>query len=185
MRFLALLLLPLAAFAMKLESPAFKDGGIIPIRYTCDGENISPPLRWKGVPKDAKSLVLIVHDPDAPIGDFTHWLVYEIPTDLKGLPPAVPRRPVLENGVKQGVNDFGFVGYGGPCPPPWDGYHRYFFELYALDYKPNLPPAADRKTVEKALKGHVLAKAVLVGRYKRVRYFRFALNPRSGTFLSR
>ncbi len=157
-----------------MTSPVFKNGTVIPARYTCDGANISPPLKWSGVPKNAKSLVLIVHDPDAPVGDFTHWVVYEIPSDLKGLPAAVPRKPVVLDGLKQGLNSFGFVGYGGPCPPPWDGYHRYLFELYALDYRPSLAPGLPRRDVERALKGHVLAKAVLVGLYKRVKYFRFA-----------
>ena len=172
--FLASLSVPLVGFSLKLSSPAFNNGGYIPTRYTCDGENISPPLVWKDIPKNTKSLVLIVHDPDAPVGDFTHWVVYEIPPTFKGLPAAVPRTPIVFKVVKQGYNDFGFIGYGGPCPPPWDGAHRYFFELYALDYSPSIPPGATRAEVEKALKGHVLAKAVLMGKYKRQRYFRFA-----------
>ena len=168
------LLISLPLVGLELKSPVFDNGGIIPITYTCDGKNISPPLVWKDVPKNTKSLVLIMHDPDAPIGDFTHWLVYKIPPNLKGLPAAIPNKPVVEHGIEQGINDFGYVGYGGPCPPPWDKAHRYVFELYALDYVPDIPPKADRKTVEKALKGHVIEKATLVGKYKRNKPFMFS-----------
>ena len=161
-------------WGLEIKSPVFENGGIIPKTYTCDGKNVNPPLLWKDIPKGTKSLVLIVHDPDAPVGDFTHWLVYRIPPSVKGLPAGLPRKPVLERGIEQGLNDFGFIGYGGPCPPPWDGYHRYFFELYALDYIPNLKPAATRREVENALKGHVIGKATLMGRYKRIIPFGFA-----------
>jgi len=170
----ALVLLPLLVWSLELQSPAFDDGGIIPVTYTCDGKNISPPLLWKDIPKETKSLVLVMHDPDAPAGDFTHWLVYSIPPKVKALPRAFPRVEVAEHGIKQGLNDFGFIGYGGPCPPPWDGFHRYIFELYALDYIPTLPPGATRREVERALKGHVIQKATLTGKYKRSKPFGFA-----------
>jgi Raf kinase inhibitor-like YbhB/YbcL family protein len=168
------LILTSSLFGLELKSPVFDNGGTIPITYTCDGKNISPPLFWKDIPKNTKSLVLIMHDPDAPIGDFTHWLVYKILPTLKGLPEGVLNKPVVEHGINQGINDFGFVGYGGPCPPPWDKAHRYIFELYALDYVPNIPPSANRNAVEKALKGHVIEKASLIGKYKRNKPFMFS-----------
>ena len=168
-----LLILPLTAFALKISSPVFDNGGLIPVTYTCDGENISPPLKFSDIPKNTKSLVLIMHDPDAPMGDFTHWVVYKIPPTVKGFPRDLPKKAVLEQGIEQGLNDFGFVGYGGPCPPPWDKAHRYIFELYALDYVPDLKPGAKREEVEKALKGHVIEKATLTGKYKRVTPFMF------------
>ncbi|NPB05291.1 MAG: YbhB/YbcL family Raf kinase inhibitor-like protein [Aquificae bacterium] len=158
---------------MKISSPAFENGGTIPQTFTCDGKNESPPLVFSEIPEGTKSLVLIMHDPDAPAGDFTHWLVYSIPPTVKGLPRNLPKKPVLEKGILQGVNDFGFVGYGGPCPPPWDGPHRYYFELYALDYEPNLKPGATREEVERALEGHVIENATLMGRYKRTKPFMF------------
>jgi Raf kinase inhibitor-like YbhB/YbcL family protein len=173
-KMIAGLLFSSALFGLELKSPVFDNGGTIPIAYTCDGKNISPPLVWKDVPKNAKSLVLIMHDPDAPAGDFTHWVVYKIPPTLKGLPEGLPTKPVVEHGINQGMNDFGYVGYGGPCPPPWDKAHRYVFELYALDYVPDIPPGTDRKTVEKALKGHVIEKTTLVGKYKRNKPFMFS-----------
>lgn len=174
MRVLKALLLPFAvSFGLSLKSPVFDNGGIIPIAYTCDGKNVNPPLLWEDIPKNTKSLVLIVHDPDAPAGDFTHWLVYRIPPSLRGLPEGIPKKGVVEHRIFQGLNDFGFIGYGGPCPPPWDGFHRYYFELYALDYLPNLPPGAKRKEVERALKGHILANATLMGKYRRVKPFWF------------
>ena len=176
---LGTLLFSLPLMGLEIKSPVFDNGGIIPITYTCDGKNINPPLLWKGIPPSTKSLVLIMHDPDAPIGDFTHWLVYTIPPSVKGLPEGLPKKPVLEKGIEQGLNDFGYIGYGGPCPPPWDGYHRYYFDLYALDYVPNLPPGATRKEVEKALKGHVIEKASLMGKYKRNVPFKFAQKDRN------
>jgi len=170
-----LLFLPLTVFALKISSPVFENGGLIPVTYTCDGKNESPPLKFSEIPKGTQSLVLIMHDPDAPVGDFTHWLVYRIPPTVKGLPRNLPKKGILKNGIEQGLNDFGFVGYGGPCPPPWDKAHRYIFELYALDYMPKLKPGATRKEVEKALNGHVIEKATLTGKYKRVKPFMFGL----------
>ncbi len=169
-----LLLVPFLVFGLELSSPVFEDGGTIPQTFTCDGKNESPPLKFGDIPPNAKSLVLIMHDPDAPVGDFTHWLVYKIPPTVKGLPRNLPRKPVLEKGINQGLNDFGFVGYGGPCPPPWDGAHRYVFELYALDYVPDLKPGATREEVERALKGHTIEKATLTGKYQRSRPFMFS-----------
>jgi len=166
-----LVFVPLS-FPLRLKIPAFPNGGVIPIRYTCDGKNINPKILIEDVPKRALSLVLIMHDPDAPGGDFTHWVVYAIPPTVRQLPSGVPRLPFW-NGIKQGLNDFGFIGYGGPCPPPWDKAHRYIFELYALDYVPDIPPGARRERIEKALKGHILGKATYVGSYKRNVPFKF------------
>jgi len=174
MGILIVLVLPLLVWTLELKSPSFEHGGIIPVTYTCDGKNISPPLLWNGVPQSAKSLVLIMHDPDAPARDFTHWIVYSIPPTVGGLPRAFPKKAVTSHGIKQGLNDFGFIGYAGPCPPPWDSFHRYRFELYALDYEPNLPAGATKKEVERAIRGHILAKATLEGKYKRTKPFKFA-----------
>jgi Raf kinase inhibitor-like YbhB/YbcL family protein len=175
MRKLLLSLFPLIGFSLSLKIPAFPNGGTIPIRYTCDGENINPKILIGDIPKKTLSLVLIMHDPDAPGGDFTHWVVYSIPPTVRELPVGIPRIPIW-NGIKQGINDFGFIGYGGPCPPPWDKAHRYIFELYALDYVPNIPPGAKRKDIEKTLKGHILEKATYVGSYKRNIPFKFSLH---------
>ncbi|GAB6065311.1 YbhB/YbcL family Raf kinase inhibitor-like protein [Aquifex pyrophilus] len=151
---------------MKVFSSAFEYGEVIPKKYTCEGEDISPPIRWEGV-SGARSFVLIMDDPDAPIGTFTHWVVYDIPSNVNELPENFPKSKEV-NGIKQGVNDFGRVGYGGPCPPRGHGYHRYFFKVYALDVESlGLPPEATRREVEERMKGHILGSGELMGRYKR------------------
>ena len=150
---------------MRLESPAFENGGVIPSRYTCDGADISVPLRFLDVPAEAKSLALIVDDPDAPMGIFVHWVIYDIPAALEGLPEGVPPAPMLEGGIKQGVNSFGKIGYGGPCPP--NGTHRYFFKLYALDTVLNLEPGMGKQELLAAMRGHVIDGAELMGLYAR------------------
>lgn len=144
---------------MKLTSPAFKQGGAIPAKFTCDGADVSPPLEIADVPESTKSLVLIVDDPDARSSTWLHWLVYNI----------TPLSRISEGDVrgKQGMNDFGRKDYGGPCPP--SGRHRYFFRLYALDSTLDLKEGASRKNVEKAMEGHVLEKAELMGLYERSR----------------
>ncbi len=147
-----------------LRSPAFANGTSIPRKYTCDGADISPPLEWGDVPEGAVSLVLIVYDPDAPRGIFYHWILYNIPPTLKGLPEGVPKDPETEFGL-QGKNDFGYIGYGGPCPPPGRR-HRYVFLLLALDKKLELPPEATVTKVMEACRGHVIAYACLVGVYE-------------------
>jgi len=148
-------------------SPAFEHGGPIPARYTCDGADLSPPLVFAHVPEGAGALVLAVQDPDAPMGTFVHWVAYDLPKDLKGLPEGVPRGPLVD-GFKQAKNDFGFAGYGGPCPPRGHGPHRYFFTLYALDVPElGLAPGAPAREVLAALKGHVLAEASWMGVYQR------------------
>jgi Raf kinase inhibitor-like YbhB/YbcL family protein len=162
-----------------LSSPAFADGGMIPKGFTCDGAGGSPPLEWSGVPQSAKELVLIVEDPDAPMGTFSHWVVVNLPPGLKGLKEGVPAEGVipaaslvaagdaeLKAGAHQGKNDFGKIGYGGPCPP--SGTHHYVFRLYALDAPLTLagdPPT--RPDVLKAIKGHIAAEGRLVGQYAR------------------
>jgi len=150
-----------------LESTSFKDGGTIPKKYTCDGPDISPQLSWGGVPAGTKSFVLIMDDPDAPMGTFNHWILYDLPGEARGLPEGVAKDPALGDGSKQGVTSFRRVGYGGPCPPRGPA-HRYFFNLYALDTPAlGLGPKASKEEVESKMKGHILGKAVLMGRYGR------------------
>jgi len=143
----------------------FSNNETIPKKYTCDGDDISPPLNWEGKPEGTVSYVLIVDDPDAPAGTFTHWILYNIPGDLNSLPEGVPQGKEVEYGY-QGRNDFGSYGYGGPCPPRGKP-HRYFFKLYALDTKLDLPPGAKKGDVERAMKGHVIGEAQLIGLYGR------------------
>jgi Raf kinase inhibitor-like YbhB/YbcL family protein len=138
---------------------------MIPAKYTCDAENISPPLAWSGVPETAKTLALVADDPDAPRGTWVHWVIYNIPATEKGLAENVPARETIDSGARQGTNDFRKTGYGGPCPP--SGTHRYFFKLYALDTDLNLPPGATKDQLLKAAEGHVVAQGQLVGRYTR------------------
>ncbi len=154
-------------FSLNLESPAFKNGKPIPPIFTCDGKDISPMLKISGIPKGTKSLVLIMDDPDAPMGTWVHWVVYNIPPQIKKLHRNFPRKAVLPNGIKQGRNSWGKIGYGGPCPPKITGEHRYFFKLYAIDRKLNLPPGATKEQVLHAIKGHIIEKTTLMGRYKR------------------
>lgn len=153
---------------IRLESTAFEEGGAIPRQHTCDGENASPPLSWSGVPEGARALVLIVADPDAPRGTFTHWVLYDLPAGVTSLPAGLPAEGTVRVGsddARQGKNDFRNLGYGGPCPP--SGTHRYFFRLYALDAATGLEPGASRQEVEGAMTGHVLARGELMGRYSR------------------
>jgi Raf kinase inhibitor-like YbhB/YbcL family protein len=152
--------------SIELRSPAFEDGALIPVKYTCEGEDISPPLKWSQVPEGAKSLALICDDPDAPAGTWVHWVLYDLSPRLSELPEAIPTPEVTPEGAKQGINDFKRSGYGGPCPPPGDP-HRYFFKLYALDIEPGFPAGATKADLERAMEGHVLAEGQLVGLYKR------------------
>jgi len=151
---------------IKLTSTVFQDGGMIPAKYTCDGASISPPLEWSGVPRTAKSLALICDDPDAPGRTWVHWVVFDLPASRMTLPENVPPQEAIAGGGKQGMTDFKKIGYGGPCPPPGKP-HRYFFRLYALNSKLNLKPGATKADVEKAIEGHVLTKAELMGKYGR------------------
>jgi len=153
------------SYALELKSPAFKQGGKIPERYTCDGDDISPPLKWDNVPKGTKSFVIICDDPDAPMGTWVHWVYYDIPATVKELPENILPEENPSIGGTQGINDFKRIGYGGPCPP-W-GTHRYFFKLYALDDMLNLPAGLTKDQVLKRMKGHIIEKSILVGIYSR------------------
>lgn len=148
--------------AFTLESSAFKDEASIPKIYSCDGENISPPLQWRDVPSNTKSLVLIVDDPDAPAGVWDHWILYNLPATTTQLSENLKNLPA---GTLVGKNSHGEIKYNGPCPP--DREHRYFFKLYALDTVLNLPKGATSKEVEEAMAGHIVGTAELMGRYKR------------------
>ncbi len=150
---------------MKITSAAFQDGGLIPQKYTCDGEDVSPPLAWTDPPRETQSIALIADDPDAPRGTWVHWVIYDLPPDARELSEGVPPAETLPNGAKQGRNDFGKIGYGGPCPPR--GTHRYFFKLYALDRKLGLPAGKTKQELLEAMRGHVLTEAQLMGRYAR------------------
>jgi hypothetical protein len=150
---------------MELKSLVFEAGSMIPKPYTCDGQNISPPLAWITVPNNTKSLALICDDPDAPIGTWVHWVIFNLPADLKELPERIPAQKTLPNGAKQGINDFRKIGYGGPCPP--SGEHRYFFKLYALDAMLALKAGATKTDLLQAMEGHVLDESKLMGKYRR------------------
>jgi Raf kinase inhibitor-like YbhB/YbcL family protein len=152
--------------SLALKTTTFANGGEIPKRHTCSDADLSPALSWNGVSPAAHSLALIVDDPDAPKGTWTHWLLWNIPAHLTALAEGVLAREVLENGACQGRNDFNRIGYGGPCPPPGK-VHRYFFKLYALDTALNLKAGASRQELERAMKGHVLSHAEWMGMYRR------------------
>ena len=142
---------------LRITSPVFENNGFIPAKYTCDGDNVNPPLRIEGMPKETESLILIVDDPDAPMGTWDHWIVWNIP----------PTEKIEENSIPgtEGLNDFRRHSYGGPCPP--SGTHRYFFRVYALDMKLELNPDSRKKNVERAMEAHVLAKGQIMGLYRR------------------
>jgi len=150
----------------KLSSTAFSDGGRMPERYTCMGLDVSPPLRWEGYPLETRSFTLIVEDIDAPGGVFTHWIIYNIPANVSMLEEEVEKVSVLPSGVMQGLNDFGRIGYGGPCPPAGKP-HRYIFKIFALDAVLDIKPAASRNEVLKALENHIIGKAELTGIFSR------------------
>ena len=145
---------------------AFGNGSEIPKKFTCDGNNVSPALSWKGVSKTAGSLALIADDPDAPGGTWTHWLLWNLPASLTSLQEGLPARDRFDNGAVQGQNDFSRIGYGGPCPPPGKP-HRYFFKLYELDTTLAVRPGSSRKELDRAMKGHILSQAEWMGRYGR------------------
>lgn len=151
--------------AIIVTSSAFEQGGMIASRYTCDAENVSPPLKWQGVPKAAKSIALICDDPDAPMGTWVHWVMWNIPADATVLPENMRPAKELPDGSIQGITDFGKHGYGGPCPP--SGTHRYYFKVYALDKMLDLPNSSTKKDMLKAMQGHILAQGQLMGKYKR------------------
>ena len=148
-----------------LTSSAFKEGETIPRKYTCDGSDFSPPLKWDNVPAQAKSLALIVDDPDAPMGTWVHWVIFNISPKTTGLPENVPAQESLPDGALQGKNDFRNYGYGGPCPP--GGTHRYFFKLYALDTILDLKAGCSKAQLVKVIQGRIIGEGQLMGRYSR------------------
>jgi Raf kinase inhibitor-like YbhB/YbcL family protein len=152
-----------AGCSMKLTSTAFKDGDGIPTPYTCKGVDISPPLAWENAPAGTKTFALIVDDPDAPSKVWVHWVVWNIPSSSSSLREHIPTQDQLDDGTRQGTDDFGSVGWGGPCPP--SGTHRYYFKLYALDAALSLSGVVDKEKLLDAMKGHVLAEAQLMGTY--------------------
>ncbi len=151
---------------MKLTSSAFVEGGMIPKKYTCDGDDISPPLAWSAVPTGAKSLALICDDPDAPVGTWVHWVLFNLPPTVTSLPESISAQKQAAGGM-HGMNSWRKLGYGGPCPP--SGTHRYFFKLYALDTALSLGNNATAKDVAAAIKGHVIAEGQIMGKYQRSR----------------
>jgi Raf kinase inhibitor-like YbhB/YbcL family protein len=150
---------------MQVSSPAFKEGEMIPRQYTCDGANMSPPLAWTGIPATAKTLALIADDPDAPVGTWVHWVLFNIPASETGLAENIPPDQALPNGALHGTSSFKTLGYGGPCPP--GGTHRYYFKLYALDGALSLANNATAKDVQAAMTDHIVGQGQLMGRYKR------------------
>lgn len=151
---------------LNVLSPAFDEGNKIPSKYSCQGEDVSPALQWDEPPQATQSFALIMDDLDAPGGTFTHWVLFNIPSDSRGLPEAVPAQEELPNGARQGKAGFGRVGYGGPCPPPGRP-HRYEFTIYALDQHLALKAGISKKQLLEAMKGRVLAQGQLTGTYQR------------------
>ena len=151
--------------AFEIKSSAFNNGSAIPSKYTCDGQDVSPPLNWSGAPSGTKSFALIADDPDAPVGTWVHWVAWNIPATAAGLKEALEKNAALTDGTRQGLSDFKRAGYGGPCPP--SGTHRYMFKLYALDTVIDLDQTTTKAKLETAMKGHVLAQTTLMGTYSR------------------
>ncbi len=151
----------------RIFSTAFKQGDTIPSVYTCDSSNISPQLHWSNPPKNTVSYALIVDDPDAPMGIWVHWVLYNIPANDTVLQTNMHKDTLLANGTKEGITSFGTAGYGGPCPP--DGMHHYYFKIYALDAMLPYPAGLNKKQLLAVMKGHVLAEAELMGKYKKVK----------------
>jgi len=155
-----------AAMSFKISTPSFSNGGNIAQKFTCDGADVSPQLSWSEPPSGAKTLALLVDDPDAPVGNWNHWTMWNVPATVRSLTEGVPKDAELPDGSRQGQNDFRKIGYNGPCPPAGKP-HRYYFKLYALGAKLDLKPAATKKDVEAAMKGHILAQSDWMGRYGR------------------
>ncbi len=158
--------MPTKTATIQLTSPAFKQNEMIPRQYTCEGKDLSVPLQWTDSPGGTQSFALICDDPDAPMGTWVHWVLWNLPADSRELKEGIPAVEKLPNGAGQGMTDFQRVGYGGPCPPP-GGPHRYFFKLYALDTRLNFSSHVTKPDLERAMKGHILAEGELVGKYKR------------------
>jgi len=151
--------------SISITSTAFREGDIMPVDYTCDGTGISPPLAWHGVPEKTRSLALTCEDPDAGKGIFSHWVIYNLPSQDRNLPENLPAVEITENGAMQGTNDFDKIGYGGPCPGR--GIHRYIFTIYALDTELPLKPGADRSRLLQAIEGHILDQSRIMVKYGR------------------
>lgn len=152
--------------AFAISSTSFSAGGDIPKKFTCDGADLSPELSWTDAPAGVHSFALIADDPDAPVGTWTHWVLFDLPPQTAGLPEGVPKVDELPTGGRQGRNDFRKIGYGGPCPPPGKP-HRYFFKLYALDRMLNLKSGSSKQEAEQAMQGHIVGKTELMGKYRR------------------
>ncbi len=152
--------------AFAISSPSFPNGGEIPGKFTCDGADVSPQLVWTDAPAGTQTFVLIADDPDAPVGTWTHWVLFNLPVNGSSLSENIDKAGELPNRARQGRNDFGKIGYNGPCPPPGKP-HRYFFKLYALDAQLNLKPGSSKQEVEKAMQGHILGRAEWMGKYRR------------------
>jgi Raf kinase inhibitor-like YbhB/YbcL family protein len=155
-----------APVTLQLQSSNFAANANIPKQFTCEGSDISPALSWNDPPSGTKSFALIVDDPDAPVGDWVHWVVYDLPATFRTLPQNFPKTEQFADGTRQGLNDFKKIGYNGPCPPVGKA-HRYFFKLYALNTTLNLKSSASKKELEAAMQGHILAQGEYVGRYGR------------------
>ena len=155
-----------APMTFAVSSSAFGPGAAIPQKFSCEGSDASPALEWSGSPAKTASFALIVDDPDAPVGTWVHWVLWNLPASAHSLPEGVPKLEQLDDGARQGRNDFRKVGYNGPCPPPGKT-HRYFFRLYALDAKLDLAPGATRQDLDVAMQGHILAKAEYMGTFRR------------------
>ena len=151
---------------LSVSSAVFQEGEVIPAKHTCQGQDVSPPLTWSQPPAGTQSLALIVDDPDAPVGVFSHWVIFNIPGDCRGLSEAVPVQDELTGGALQGKNDFGRMGYAGPCPPPGRP-HRYRFTVYALDSHLDLTAGVSKKQLLSVMQGHVLAQGEISGSYQR------------------
>ena len=151
---------------LTVASSGFASGAGIPDKYTCKGEDVSPALQWSGAPSNAAAIAVIMDDPDAPSGTWVHWVIWDIPASAHSLTEGVPRQEQLQDGARQGRNSFGKIGYNGPCPPPGKT-HRYFFRVYALDRKLDLPAGADRAQLDSAMQGHILAQGEYMGTFHR------------------
>ena len=154
------------AMAFTISSSSFSNGGEIAKKFTCDGADVSPQLAWSEPPAGTKALALLVDDPDAPIGNWTHWVLWNLPVSARGLPEGVSKTAKLPDGSEQGKNDFPKTGYNGPCPPAGKP-HRYYFKLFALDGKLEMKAGAGKPELEAAMKGHILGQAETMGRYGR------------------
>ena len=151
---------------LTISSPSFSNAGSIPKNFTCEGADVSPQLVWTEAPEGTKSFALLVDDPDAPVGNWNHWTLWNMPANLRGLPEGVGKQARLLDGTEQGRNDFRKTGYNGPCPPPGKP-HRYFFKVFALDTTLELKADSSKKELEARMKGHILAQGELMGTYRR------------------